>query len=71
MMFFYISILLSIYVIVRMSWIKRFQMVVLLRSPSIFVHLPPFKYMLWHRLWDWNEVHFLPKHVGFEDLRDE
>ena len=61
-------LVISKYFFVRAFWIKHFSMIILQRSPPMFTHLPPFKYMLYKRFWVWDEVKFLP---NIDDLRME
>ena len=68
LLFLYI---LSSYFLIRLFWIKRFQMVVLLRSPHIYMYMPSLKEMMWKRFWLWDENKFLPDNVNPSDLREE
>ena len=61
----------SSYFLIRLFWIKRFQSVVLLRSPRIFIHMPTLKEMMWKRWWVWTEDSFLPDNISPADLRNE
>ena len=61
-------LLLFNYFYIRILWLKHFSMIILQRSPPMFTHLPPFKYMLYKRFWVWDEVKFLP---NIDDLRME
>ena len=59
------------YFLIRLFWIKRFQSVVLLRSPRIFMYMPSLNEMMWKRFWVWDENSFLPDNVKPTDLRQE
>jgi hypothetical protein len=63
-----IVLLVAHYFYVRIYWIKRFELVVLQRSPSLFTHLPTFAYMVFRHPFEWNETAFLP---NITDLRIE
>ena len=60
--------LLALYFLIRLNWIKQLQMVILLRSPVIYISLPPLKTMMFGKWWVWNDTYFLPNP---EDLRSE
>jgi len=59
------------YFLIRLFWIKRFQSVVLLRSPRIFMYMPSLNEMMWKRFWVWDENSFLPDDIKPTDLREE
>ncbi len=59
------------YFLIRLFWIKRFQSVVLLRSPRIFMYMPSLNEMMWKRFWVWDENSFLPDNIKPSDLRQE
>ncbi len=61
----------SNYFLIRLFWIKRFQSVVLLRSPRIFMYMPSLNEMMWKRFWVWDENSFLPDNIKPTDLRQE
>ena len=61
-------LIVGLYFHARILWIKRFEMVVLNRSPSLFTHLPPFFEMVVKRPFVWEETEFLPN-IG--DMRYE
>ena len=63
--------ILSSYFLIRLFWIKRFQMVVLMRSPRIFICMPSLKHMMWKYFWVWDENYFLPDNTSPTDLREE
>ena len=63
--------IISSYFLIRLFWIKRFQLVVLLRSPRIYIYMPDLKTMMWKRFWVWDENSFLPDNVSPSDLREE
>ena len=63
--------IISSYFLIRLFWIKRFQLVVLLRSPRIYIYMPDLKTMMWKRFWIWDENSFLPDNVSPGDLREE
>ena len=48
------------YFSIRLFWLKRMQQTVLLRSPIIYMSLPPLKTMMWKKFWVWNDLTFLP-----------
>ena len=50
----------TLYFLARLFWLKHFQMVVLLRSPHIYMKMPPLKYMMWKKFWVWEDTVFLP-----------
>lgn len=62
---------LSSYFLIRLFWLKRFQLVVLLRSPRIYMYMPSLSDMMWKRFWIWNENSFLPNDIKPSDLREE
>ena len=61
----------SSYFLIRLFWIKRFQSVVLVRSPRIFMYMPSLNEMMWKRFWVWSENEFLPDNISPTDLRGE
>jgi hypothetical protein len=56
------------YFLIRLYWIKQFQLVVLVRSNVMYMALPHWRYMMWKRWWVWDDIYFLPNP---EDLRHE
>jgi hypothetical protein len=63
--------IISSYFLIRLFWIKRFQSVVLLRSPRIFMYMPSLKEMMWKHFWVWDENYYLPDNIKPTDLREE
>jgi len=56
------------YFLIRLNWLKQLQTTILLRSPMIYMALPPLKYMLFRKWWVWDNSYFLPNP---EDLMRE
>ena len=56
------------YFLIRLNWLKQLQTTILLRSPMIYMSLPPLKYMLFRKWWVWDNSYFLPNP---EDLMRE
>jgi hypothetical protein len=56
------------YLLIRLWWVKRFQLTVLLRSNIMYMALPHWKFIMWRKFWVWDDIEFLPNP---EDLRHE
>ena len=61
-------LLVAMYFHARAIWIKRFEMTVLQRSPSLFTLLPSFFNMMFIQMFVWEEEVFLP---NIKDMRYE
>ena len=68
MVFMILTLIVANYFFVRMFWVKHFQMIILQRSPQLFMRLPKFWRMVFREFWVWDEIHYLP---NIEDLRYE
>ena len=55
-----VSLVVTAYFLIRLNWVKNFQTTVLMRSPAIYMHLPKWKVMLFHKWWVWEDTVFLP-----------
>ena len=61
----FLSFIVISYFLIRLAWLKRFQLTLLVRSVRLYQKLPSLQYMLWKKFWIWDEIRFLP------DLEDE
>jgi hypothetical protein len=56
----FLTLIVTGYFLVRLNWVKQFQTVILMRSPGVYMHLPNWRVMMFHKFWIWEDTYFLP-----------